>query len=78
IKQLAEMVIELTGSSSKIINMPLPKDDPTQRKPVITQAQEKLGWEPKVDLREGLTKTIAYFKSINLDDYRKPTDHEVQ
>lgn len=78
IKQLAEMVIELTGSSSKLVYKPLPKDDPTQRKPVITQAQEKLGWEPKVPLREGLTKTIAYFKSINLADYRKPTDHEVK
>lgn len=78
IKQLAEMVIELTDSSSKIIYLPLPKDDPTQRKPVITLAQEKLGWEPKVNLREGLAKTIAYFKSINLADYRKPTDHEVQ
>jgi UDP-glucuronate decarboxylase len=78
IKQLAEMVIELTNSSSKLIYMPLPKDDPTQRKPVIDLAREKLGWEPKVNLRDGLTKTIAYFKSINLDDYRKPTDHEVQ
>lgn len=78
IKQLAEMVIELTGSSSKIIYLSLPKDDPTQRKPVITQAQEKLGWEPKIELREGLTKTIAYFKSINLDNFRKPTNHEVQ
>lgn len=78
IKQLAEMVIELTGSSSKLIYMPLPKDDPTQRKPVIDLAREKLGWEPKVPLREGLAKTIAYFKSLNLDDFRKPTDHEVQ
>ena len=78
IKELAQMVIELTDSSSKLVHMPLPKDDPTQRKPDITLAQEKLGWEPKVDLREGLKKTITYFKSINLSDYRKPTDHQVQ
>lgn len=78
IKQLAEMVIEMTGAKSKLIYKPLPKDDPTQRKPDITLAQEKLGWDPKVPLAEGLAKTIEYFKSINLDDYRKPTDHEVQ
>ncbi len=78
IKQLAEMVIEMTGSKSKLIYKPLPKDDPTQRKPDITIAQEKLGWEPKIPLAEGLAKTIEYFQSINLADYRKPTDHEVQ
>jgi UDP-glucuronate decarboxylase len=78
IKQLAEMVIEMTGSKSKLVYKALPKDDPTQRKPDITLAQQKLGWEPKVPLAEGLAKTIAYFKSINLSDYRKPTDHEVQ
>ncbi|MFG0248577.1 MAG: UDP-glucuronic acid decarboxylase family protein [Phycisphaeraceae bacterium JB051] len=78
IKQLAEMVIEMTGSKSKLIYKPLPKDDPTQRKPDITIAQDKLGWEPKVPLAEGLAKTIEYFQSLNLADYRKPTDHEVQ
>ncbi|MAX27318.1 MAG: NAD-dependent dehydratase [Phycisphaeraceae bacterium] len=78
IKQLAEMVIEMTGSKSKLIYKPLPKDDPTQRKPDITIAQDKLGWEPKIPLAEGLAKTIEYFKSINLADYRKPTDHQVQ
>lgn len=61
IKQLAELVIELTGSSSKIIYEPLPSDDPTQRQPIIDKAKEILGWEPTVQLREGLIKTIEYF-----------------
>ena len=73
--QLAEQVLELTGSKSKITHMPLPDDDPTQRKPDITLAKSKLGWEPKVPLRDGLTSTIDYFKSIDLAQYRKPTDH---
>lgn len=64
ILELAEKVIKLTGSSSKIINKPLPQDDPMQRQPDITIAKEKLGWEPKVNLEEGLEKTIAYFKTI--------------
>jgi len=63
IKQLAEKVIELTNSKSKIIYLPLPQDDPTQRKPDITLAQEKLGgWQPLINLEEGLIKTIEYFK----------------
>ncbi|MCL2182676.1 MAG: SDR family oxidoreductase [Chitinispirillia bacterium] len=62
IKQLAEAVIELTGSKSKIIYQPLPSDDPKQRQPDITLAKEKLGWEPKVPLKDGLIKTIGYFK----------------
>ncbi len=61
IKQLAELVIELTGSSSKIIYEPLPSDDPTQRQPIIDKAKEILNWEPTVQLREGLVKTIEYF-----------------
>ncbi len=61
IKQLAELVIELTGSKSKIIYEPLPSDDPTQRQPIIDKAKTILGWEPTVQLREGLTKTIEYF-----------------
>ena len=61
IKQLAELVLELTGSKSKIIYEPLPSDDPTQRQPVIDKAKTILGWEPTVQLREGLTKTIEYF-----------------
>lgn len=64
IDELARIVIELTGSSSKIVRLPLPQDDPKQRRPDITQAQEKLGWEPKVQLREGLEKTISYFEAL--------------
>jgi len=64
IRQLAERVIELTGSKSRIVYMPLPNDDPKQRKPDITLAQEKLNWNPVVQLEEGLQKTIAYFESI--------------
>ncbi len=75
IKQLAELIIELTGSSSKLVYMPLPQDDPTQRKPDITLAKEKLGWQPTVELRDGLTKTIEYFASLDLSKYRKPTGH---
>jgi UDP-glucuronate decarboxylase len=63
--ELAENVIELTGSNSKIIHLPLPKDDPMKRKPDISLAKEKLnGWEPKIHLKEGLIKTINYFKRI--------------
>lgn len=69
IKQLAELVIELTGSKSKIIYEPLPSDDPTQRQPVIDKAKTILGWEPTVQLREGLTKTIEYFdKKLKTDN----------
>jgi UDP-glucuronate decarboxylase len=64
IRQLAEQVIDLTGSSSKLVFRPLPQDDPKQRKPNIDKAQEILGWEPKVQLRDGLTKTIAYFDGL--------------
>ena len=62
--ELAENVIELTGSSSKLIYEDLPADDPKQRKPDITLAKEKLGWEPIVPLREGLAKTIEYFDGL--------------
>ena len=63
VRQLAEMVIELTGSRSKLVFLPLPADDPVQRRPDITKAREMLGWEPKVQLREGLARTIEYFSS---------------
>ncbi len=76
IKQLAEMVIAMTGSTSRITYLPLPKDDPTQRRPDNTLAKEKLGWAPAIKLEEGLAKTIAYFKSIDLSEYRKPTDFD--
>lgn len=64
IRELAEIVIRLTGSKSKIIYMPLPSDDPMQRQPDISLARKVLDWEPKVQLEEGLLKTIAYFKEI--------------
>jgi UDP-glucuronate decarboxylase len=62
--QLAEAVLKLTGSKSKLIRMPLPADDPKQRKPDITRARNILGWEPKVQLEDGLKETIAYFRTI--------------
>jgi len=64
IRQLAELTIELTGSPSRLVHRPLPKDDPVRRQPDITRARLHLGWEPKVPLREGLTKTIAYFDQL--------------
>lgn len=64
IRQLAEQVIDLTGSSSVIVERPLPQDDPTQRQPNIDLARETLDWTPKVQLREGLTKTIEYFDAL--------------
>jgi UDP-glucuronate decarboxylase len=64
IRQLAEMVIEGTGSASKIIHHPLPMDDPKQRRPDISKAQELLDWRPKVPLRDGLAQTIAYFEQL--------------
>jgi len=63
--ELAEKVISLTGSSSKLVSLPLPQDDPTQRQPDISRAKKLLqGWEPKVMLDEGLVKTISYFESL--------------
>tara|TARA_R100000027_G_scaffold52103_2_gene40822 strand:- start:53960 stop:54898 length:939 start_codon:yes stop_codon:yes gene_type:complete len=64
IRELAELVIELTNCNSKLIQQPLPADDPMQRKPIIDIAREKLGWEPTIQLKEGLTKTIAYFDKL--------------
>jgi UDP-glucuronate decarboxylase len=64
ILELAEKVIQLTGSNSKIIFKPLPADDPMQRKPDITKAKEIIKWQPNVQLEEGLIKTIDYFKTI--------------
>jgi UDP-glucuronate decarboxylase len=63
IKQLAEMVVQMTGSKSQIIYKELPSDDPRQRRPDITLARKALGWEPKIPLEKGLEKTIEYFKS---------------
>ena len=62
--ELAQLVIKLTNSTSKLVHMPLPADDPMQRKPDITLAKQNLQWEPKVQLETGLTKTIAYFETL--------------
>lgn len=64
IRELAEAVIRQTGSKSKLVYRPLPQDDPLQRKPDIGLARERLGWEPKVNLEEGLERTIAYFRDL--------------
>ncbi len=77
IRELAELVIELTGVSSKLVMKPLPADDPTRRRPDISLAKAKLDWQPKIPLREGLTKTIDWFKSIDLSHYRPPTPNYV-
>lgn len=74
IRELAEQVVAQTGSKSKIIAKPLPSDDPRQRQPDISLAKKELGWVPKVELKEGLQKTIAYFEKLlssgeNLQDY---------
>lgn len=63
--ELAQKVIDLTGSSSKLVFMPLPQDDPLQRQPDISLAKKELNWEPTIALEEGLKKTIEYFKSLN-------------
>jgi UDP-glucuronate decarboxylase len=62
--ELAQLVLDLTGSASKLVHRPLPQDDPRQRQPDISLAKAKLDWAPKVELREGLTKTIAYFDEV--------------
>jgi len=67
IGELAELVLELTNSKSELRREPLPSDDPTQRCPDISVAQEALGWEPKIPLRDGLVKTIDYFESVLKD-----------
>jgi UDP-glucuronate decarboxylase len=64
IKYLAGMIIKMTGSKSKIIYLPLPQDDPKQRKPDITMAQRELNWSPRVDAETGLAKTVKYFRAM--------------
>ena len=68
IRELAEEIIDITGSSSKIVRLPLPADDPKQRRPDITQANKLLDWRPVTPLREGLVKTIAYFEELLRED----------
>jgi dTDP-glucose 4,6-dehydratase len=64
VRQLAELVIELTGTRSQIVQRELPVDDPKVRRPDISRAREMLGWEPSVTLREGVSRTIEYFRSV--------------
>jgi UDP-glucuronate decarboxylase len=64
VKQLADIVLQKTGSQSKLTYLPLPSDDPLQRQPVLTLAKQKLGWEPKIPLKQGLDKTIEYFAQV--------------
>jgi len=63
IEEIARTIITMTGATSKIVYKPLPTDDPKQRRPDITRARTLLGWEPKVQLEEGLIKTIEYFRT---------------
>ncbi|MBB47334.1 MAG: NAD-dependent dehydratase [Phycisphaerae bacterium] len=74
IRELAEVIVEASGSSSRIEqSRELPEDDPLQRKPDISLAKQELDWEPSIPLREGIEKTIEFFKSIDLSTYRAPT-----
>ena len=63
-RELAEMAIRLTGSRSELVFLPIPADDPRQRRPDITLAQQKLGWAPTVDLEAGMAPTITYFRNL--------------
>ena len=73
IRQLAEKTLALTGSKSKLVEKPLPVDDPERRRPDITLAKARLGWEPTIELEEGLSRTIEWFHSVNIADFRAPT-----
>ena len=73
IRELADLVLELTGSKSKLVQEPLPADDPVRRQPDITLAKKHLDWEPTIELREGLGRTIEWFKSVRWEDFRAPT-----
>lgn len=64
IAELAELTLKMTGSKSELVHKPLPQDDPTRRRPDISLAQSKLGWEPKIDLEEGLSNTVDYFRGM--------------
>ena len=72
VKQLAELVVELTGTKAPIVRRELPEDDPKVRKPDITRAREMLGWEPQVPLREGVSRTIEYFRTLMGTHMMKP------
>jgi dTDP-glucose 4,6-dehydratase len=75
LKQFAEEVIALTGTKQKIVYRPLPEDDPKQRRPDITRAKAILGWEPRVERKEGLKITYEYFKSLPPEEWaRQPKE----
>jgi dTDP-glucose 4,6-dehydratase len=76
IKEFGEEIIKLTGTSQKLISLPLPTDDPKQRKPDITKAKSILGWEPKVSRAEGLKITYEYFKSLSPEDLHRMAHHK--
>jgi dTDP-glucose 4,6-dehydratase len=76
IKEFGEEIIKLTGTSQKLISLPLPTDDPKQRKPDITKARSILGWEPKVSRAEGLKITYEYFKSLSKEDLFRMAHHK--
>ena len=76
IKEFGEEIIKLTGTSQKLISLPLTTDDPKQRKPDITKARSILGWEPKVSRAEGLKITYDYFKSLSKDDLFRMAHHK--
>lgn len=71
IKEFGEEILKLTGANQKLISLPLPKDDPKQRRPDITKAKQILGWEPKVNRTEGLKITYLYFKSLSVAELNK-------
>ena len=77
IRELAELVMSISGCRVPLEKRPLPPDDPARRRPDITLAKKHLNWEPQVPLREGLKKTIDWFRSINMDHYRPPTPNYV-
>lgn len=76
IKEFGEEIIKLTGTSQKLISLPLPTDDPKQRKPDITKARSILGWEPKVSREDGLKITYDYFKSLSKEDLFRMAHHK--
>ena len=77
IEQLAKKIIQLSGSSSKIVYRPLPQDDPMQRRPDIGLAMKELGWSPCICLNEGIKKTIRYFKEIKQKSHEERSDYEI-
>lgn len=73
ILELANLVWKILGKEPKFIFKPLPVDDPCRRQPDISLAKKVLDWEPKIQLREGLTRSVEWFRQIDLDDFRAPT-----